>query len=113
MDLTVVEVRGLAPAGTEKMGNPDFRQLTLPESVDSPFRARSEITAPMEDRVAPAIFFAAARTESSIFSVVLILEITAIDGMMSRRGRFRALHFLDRPFRDGQALGRAVADGHG
>jgi hypothetical protein len=45
----------------------------LPETVDSPFRARSEITAPVEDCLALAISFAAARTESSIFSVVLIM----------------------------------------
>jgi hypothetical protein len=74
MDLIVVELRGFASAGTEKTGNPDFRRLTLPEAVDSPFRARSEITAPVEDWLASAISFAAARTESSIFSVVLIYE---------------------------------------
>jgi hypothetical protein len=69
----VLEVRGLASAGTGKTGNPDLRLLALLETVDSPFRARSEITAPVEDCLAPAISFAAARTESSMFSVVLML----------------------------------------
>jgi len=71
MDLTIVEVSGLASDGTEKTGNPDFRRLVLPEVKLRPFRARSEITAPAVEPLAPAISFAAARIESSISSVVL------------------------------------------
>jgi hypothetical protein len=71
MDLTVAEVRGFASAGTEKTGNPDFRRLTWPEERESPFLAKSEITAPAEELLAPAISFAAARIESSMSSVVL------------------------------------------
>jgi hypothetical protein len=72
MDLTVAEVRGFASAGTVKTGNPDFRWLIWPEVRESPFLARSEITAPAEELLAPAISFAAASIESSMSSVVLM-----------------------------------------
>jgi hypothetical protein len=73
MDLTVAEVRGFASAGTEKTGNPDFIRPVWPEVRESPFLARSEITAPAEELFAPAISFAAARIESSMSSVVLMI----------------------------------------
>ena len=60
MDLTVAEVRGFASAGTVKTGNPDFRRLIWPEVRESPFLAKSEITAPAEELLAPAISFAGA-----------------------------------------------------
>jgi hypothetical protein len=72
MDLTVAEVRGFVSAGMVKTGNPDFRWLIWPELRDSPFLASSEITAPAEELLAPAISFAAASIESSMSSVVLI-----------------------------------------
>jgi hypothetical protein len=72
MALTVADVNGLAPTGTEKIGNPDFLWDVWSDMKESPFLASSEITAPADDLLAPAISFAAARIESSISSVVLI-----------------------------------------
>lgn len=68
----MAEERGFASAGTEKTGNPDFIRPTCPEVRESPFLASSEITAPAEELLAPAISFAAARTASSMSRVVLM-----------------------------------------
>ena len=104
MDLTVADVSGLALAGKEKTGKPDLCWAFRPVLMARPFRARAEMTAPADDFCASAISLAAARTASSMSSVVLMACIKASDAEMSIRLRQSNLDscrtYLNKPIDD-------------
>jgi hypothetical protein len=72
MDFTIADDRGMASAGTVNTGNPERDAPDCDVAAERPFLAKSERTAPADEAVAPAISFTAAKTASSISSVVLI-----------------------------------------